>query len=220
MYEQYFGRAPLNNLRGENWFNLSMDEYYMGFKRIWETGIIFLSAPLVLPLSLAVALGIKLDSKGPVFFKQQRAGRDGHPFILYKFRSMRVESEINGAKFATEDDPRITKFGAFIRNYRLDELPQLWNVVKGEMSLIGPRPEQVQFVQRFNEELPFYSYRHVLRPGITGWAQVKDGYAADLSSTNRKLEYDLYYVKNISMSLDLLVVYATLKTILTGFGSR
>lgn len=182
--------------------------------------LIFLLLPLILPVMLITALAIKLDSEGPVLFKQDRVGKEGKFFVLYKFRSMRINSEISGSKFADEDDERITKLGKFIRKFRIDELPQFWNVIKGDMSLVGPRPEQEEFVTRFDREIPFYSYRHKVRPGITGWAQVRDGYAASLESTRKKLEYDLYYVKNLSLSLDLLIVYATIKTVLTGFGSR
>jgi len=220
VYEEYSGRTSLEYLAHEGLFELAQSKLYLPAKRIWESLLIFLTSVLVLPLAAITALAIKLESRGPVFFTQQRVGRNGELFTLYKFRSMRQQPEENGAQFAGEDDGRITRVGSFIRKYRIDELPQFWNVLKGEMSLIGPRPEQPEFVATFNEEIPFYSYRHKVRPGITGWAQNKDGYADDLESTRRKLEYDLYYVKNISLSLDILIVYATIKTILTGFGSR
>jgi lipopolysaccharide/colanic/teichoic acid biosynthesis glycosyltransferase len=133
---------------------------------------------------------------------------------------MYLDAERKGARFAEESDPRITRVGRLIRKYRIDELPQFWNVLKGEMSLIGPRPEQVGFVHRFDQEIQHYTHRHSVRPGITGWAQIRNGYAADTKETRRKLSYDLYYVKHCSFTLDLLIVCLTVKTILTGFGSR
>src|SRR5699024_12713560 len=144
----------------------------------------------------------------------------GDPFTLYKFRSMTTDAEKDGAQFAGDADQSVTRLGKFIRKFRIDEIPQFWNVLKGDMSLIGPRPEQKSFVDFFDDEIPFYSYRHKVRPGITGWAQIKDGYAADVESAERMLEFDLYYITNFSISLTLLIFYVILKTILTGFGSR
>lgn len=218
--ERYTGRANLDYLVQEGLYDLGENNSYRFFKRMWEVGLILLSSPLILSLMLLTCVAIKLDSKGPVFFTQKRVGKDGELFTLYKFRSMRTDAEENGSQFAGKDDDRITRLGQFIRKFRIDELPQFWNVLRGDMSLIGPRPEQKDFVRFFDEEIPFYPYRHKVRPGITGWAQINNGYAASLSATQKKLEYDLYYVKNLSLSLDLLVVYATVKTILTGFGSR
>jgi|AntRauTorckE6833_2_1112554.scaffolds.fasta_scaffold01104_11 lipopolysaccharide/colanic/teichoic acid biosynthesis glycosyltransferase len=220
VYEKYSGRSNLDYLAEEGFYQLTESHVYRIFKRIWEVLLIMAFFPVIISLMAVVALVIKFDSKGPVLFTQQRIGKNDTPFILYKFRSMTDKAEEDGAQFATKDDKRITKVGQFIRKFRIDELPQFWNVIKGDMSLIGPRPEQQEFVSFFKEEISFYSYRHKVRPGITGWAQVKSGYASDLDSTVKKLEHDLYYVKNINLSLDLLIVYATLKTILTGFGSR
>jgi lipopolysaccharide/colanic/teichoic acid biosynthesis glycosyltransferase len=218
--EKYSGRTNLDYMAQEGLYNLANNLTYRIFKRIWEVGLIILCAPLILPVMLFTAIAIKLDSRGPVLFTQRRVGKNGKLFTLYKFRSMRVDAEQNGSQFADKRDDRITRVGKFIRKFRIDEFPQFWNVIMGDMSLIGPRPEQEEFVKYFDREIPFYSYRHKVRPGITGWAQVQDGYAASFSATQKKLEYDLYYIKNISLSLDLLIVYATVKTILTVFGSR
>jgi lipopolysaccharide/colanic/teichoic acid biosynthesis glycosyltransferase len=218
--ENYTGRVNLDYLAREGLYDLEKKKAYRLLKRVWEVGLIILSLPVTIPSVIIVAIAIKLDSKGSVLFTQKRVGKDDKLFTLYKFRSMRTVTEENGSRFANEKDARITRVGRFIRKFRIDELPQFWNVLKGDMNLIGPRPEQEDFVNYFNDEIPFYSYRHKVRPGITGWAQVKDGYAAGLAATKRKFEYDLYYVKNLSLSLDLLIAYATLKTVLTGFGSR
>jgi exopolysaccharide biosynthesis polyprenyl glycosylphosphotransferase len=220
VFEEYSGRTNLEYMAHEGLYDLAKDKIYLSAKRFWESLFIIFSSVLILPLAAFTALFIKLESTGPVLFKQERIGKDGKPFTLYKFRSMELASESDEAQFAFLDDDRITRVGKFIRRYRIDEIPQFWNVLKGDMSLIGPRPEQPEFVEQFNEEIPFYSYRHKVRPGITGWAQNKNGYADDINTTIRKLEYDLYYVKNISLSLDILIVYATIKTILTGFGAR
>jgi lipopolysaccharide/colanic/teichoic acid biosynthesis glycosyltransferase len=155
-----------------------------------------------------------------VLFRQERVGLAGKPFSMLKFRSMCMESEKDGARFAAADDDRVTRLGRFIRKCRIDELPQMWNVLRGDMSVIGPRPEQASFVQQFEGEIPFYAYRHAVRPGISGWAQVTQGYAAGTVDTRVKLEHDFYYIKHVSLWLDLLVVVRTVRVILTGFGSR
>lgn len=218
--ESYTGRSNLSYLAREGIYDLEKTKNYRVFKRVWEVGLIVLLSPLVIPLAVVTAIAIKLESSGPVIFRQERIGKDGRLFSLFKFRSMHDKSEEFGIKFAEKEDDRTTRVGRFIRKFRIDELPQFWNIFKGDMSLIGPRPEQKDFVSFFNDEIPFYYYRHKIRPGITGWAQIKGGYAASLEATKKKLEYDLYYVKNISLSFDLLIVYATLRTIITGFGSR
>lgn len=220
IYEEYTGRTSVEYLAHEGMYKLGMTKVYEYVKRFWEVCLVTIVSILLLPVILLTILGIKIDSRGPVLFKQIRVGMNGKLFTLYKFRSMRSTTDQRETRFAATDDKRITNFGKFIRKFRIDELPQFWNVLKGDMNLIGPRPEQEQFVKLFKDEIPFYVYRHKVRPGITGWAQIKGGYAADLKTTWEKLEYDLYYVKNLSLSLDLLIIYATLKTILTGFGSR
>ncbi len=193
---------------------------YIGIKRIWETVVIVLTAPIWVLLAGLVALAVRIDSKGPVLFKQRRVGLYGQPFDMYKFRSMHTHSEQGGPRFARVGDPRVTRVGTVIRKFRLDEIPQLWNVLKGDMSLIGPRPEQETFVEQFTKEIPFYETRHFVRPGLTGWAQVVLGYTDDSSGAKDKLAYDLYYVKNFSLWLDLLIVLKTLSVILRGFGAR
>src|SRR5699024_2162111 len=220
VFENYTGRTHLNYIAEEGFYSLALPPVYPTIKRVLEAGLIIVASPLIVPFACMVALVIKIDSSGPALFTQQRVGRYGDPFTLYKFRSMTTDAEKEGAQFAGKADRRVTRLGKFIRKFRIDEIPQFWNVLKGDMSLIGPRPEQKDFVDSFNEKIPFYNYRHQVRPGITGWAQIKDGYAADVEETKRKLEFDLYYIKNFSLSLDLLIIYATLKTILTGFGSR
>jgi lipopolysaccharide/colanic/teichoic acid biosynthesis glycosyltransferase len=195
--------------------------YYPHFKRGMDLFLIALSLPLTLPLVALTALAIGLESRGSVLFWQERIGRNGKPFQLAKFRSMYSGNKgENDDVFADEKDGRVTGVGRVIRKLRIDELPQFWNVLKGDMSLIGPRPEQVGLAEDFRNDMDLYRYRHLVRPGISGWAQVLHGYAADMESTRRKLEHDLYYVKHQSVTLDLLIVYLTLKTILTGFGAR
>ena len=188
-------------------------------KRLLDVGAVLLSLPLTLPLSLAVALAVRLDSPGPAVFSQWRVGLHGRAFRIHKFRSMRHEP-VDTPRFAGEHDPRITRLGAFLRKSRLDELPQLWNVLRGQMSLIGPRPEQAAFVHQFAQDIPSYPYRHLVRPGITGWAQVQQGYAAGHDETAVKLSYDLYYVTHYSLAMDLLILAKTLRTVVSGRGAR
>jgi lipopolysaccharide/colanic/teichoic acid biosynthesis glycosyltransferase len=167
-----------------------------------------------------VALAVRLDSKGPALFSQPRVGRDGAVFTLWKFRSMVHGLQAPGVHFAQAEDPRITRVGRVLRRTRLDELPQLFNVLMGHMSLVGPRPEQAAFVRDFAATIPSYPYRHLVRPGLTGWAQVQQGYADSADATRVKLSYDLYYVAHYSLALDLLIAAKTVKTVCTGFGAR
>jgi len=220
IYEMLTGRVFLDSACKLSTLGLPSSPLYQLTKRGLDISLVLLSLPLTLPVMLLTAMAIRIESPGSVLFTQNRVGKDGVPFRMIKFRSMRLDAEKNGAQFAGETDPRVTRVGAFIRKYRIDELPQFWNVLRGEMSLIGPRPEQIGFVDRFNEEIQHYAYRHSVCPGITGWAQVRNGYAADTKETRQKLSYDLYYVKHCSFTLDLLIVCLTVKTILTGFGSR
>ena len=175
---------------------------------------------LCLPIIPIVALIIKLDSKGPVFFSQERVGYRGHTFQVHKFRTMRTDAEVGGAKWAKTDDPRITRIGKFLRRTRLDEIPQLWNVLVGDMGFVGPRPERPEFVQWLAEAIPYYNLRHIIRPGLTGWAQVRYEYGASLEQTREKLQYDLYYIKHMSLSLDLIIIFETIKTVILRKGSR
>jgi lipopolysaccharide/colanic/teichoic acid biosynthesis glycosyltransferase len=176
---------------------------------------------IFVPILPIIALLIKATSKGPVFFKQQRVGRRGEPFTLFKLRTMGVDAEAGtGARWAAENDPRVTKFGSFLRKTRLDEIPQLWNVLKGDMGFVGPRPERPEFVQWLEGAIPYYNLRHIIRPGLTGWAQVKYAYGASVEDTKIKLQYDLYYIKHISVALDLMIAFETIKTVLLRRGGR
>lgn len=221
--ESLTGRIAIKHLHENTFGSLLPSPFYMAFKRCMDIVAVLLTAPIVVLICLVTAIIIKIESRktgGSVFFIQTRIGKGGKPYRMYKFRSMIPTSENNGAKMATTGDMRITPFGHFIRKTRIDELPQFINVLKGEMSLIGPRPEQPSFVEQFNENIPFYRYRHIVRPGISGWAQVMQGYAGNEDETRVKLEYDFYYIKNFSLTLDLLIVIKTIQTMLTGFGAR
>ena len=174
-----------------------------------------------LPVMALVALAIKLDSRGPVIFRQKRVGLGGRPFELLKFRSMRVDAEqANGAQWAASNDPRATRVGRFIRKFRLDELPQFINLIRGEMSFVGPRPERPVFVEQLRKDIAYYDERHSVRPGITGWAQVMYPYAATVEDSYRKLEYDLFYLKNMSIFFDCAIILKTIRTVLSGEGGR
>ena len=218
--ESVTGRVRVNHL-SENIFGaLLPSSTYLFIKRVVDTFLVLLAAPVWLPVMLVIGLIIKLESEGPMFFVQDRVGLGNKRFRMYKLRSMRMDSEKDGAQFAEEGDARVTRTGRFIRRTRLDEIPQFLNVLKGDMSLIGPRPEQIAFVEQFEKDIPFYSYRHVVRPGITGWAQVLHGYTADVDDTSVKIEHDFYYIKHFSLWLDILIVIKTIRTVLTGFGAR
>lgn len=220
-----FQEMITGKIEAKRFKDLSFDDFkisitYAFLKRTFDIIGCLIASPFIIILMFLTALGVVIDSRGPIFFTQERTGKGDKPFKMYKFRSMRTDSEKDGAKFATTNDNRITKFGKFIRKFRLDEIPQFYNILKGDMSLIGPRPEQKVFTDEFNKTIPFYPYRHAVRPGITGWAQVSQGYAATVEQTQEKVEYDLYYIKNFSIWLDILIVLKTVRTILTGFGAR
>lgn len=220
IYELLTGRVLLG-AACEGSVDLRVRRYYSYIKRAMNIMLVVASLPITGPLMALTALAIRLESSGPALFWQERIGRGGESFQLVKFRSM-YDGNVGEEEdvFAGKADDRITTVGRFIRKTRIDELPQFWNVLKGEMSLIGPRPEQVGLAENFDDSLSLYHTRHLIRPGITGWAQVLSGYVADKEGTRRKLEHDLYYVKHRSLTLDLLITYLTLKTILTGFGAR
>jgi sugar transferase (PEP-CTERM system associated) len=175
---------------------------------------------LFLPFFPFVMLLVRLSSPGPIFFRQTRVGLGGRNFTVYKFRTMRMDAEVAGAKWATKDDPRVTRVGMFMRKTRLDEVPQLWNVLRGDMGFVGPRPERPEFVPWLSEQIPYFDLRHMIRPGLTGWAQVRYGYGATLAESREKLEYDLYYIKHMSLGLDLLIMFETVKTILRRRGAQ
>jgi sugar transferase (PEP-CTERM system associated) len=190
-------------------------------RRILSVIISLLGLIFALPLFPLIALAIRLDSKGPVFYTQARVGKAGRVFKVVKFRTMRQDAEAaNGPQWADDNDPRITRIGRFLRSSRLDEIPQLWCVLKGEMAFVGPRPERPEFVEWLSKEIPFYGVRHMVRPGLTGWAQVKYKYGSTVKDAREKLQYDLFYIKNASIGLDLLIVFQTVKTVLLRRGAQ
>jgi len=222
VYEEHTGRVPLVHLT-EGWEIsaplLEVARWIPG-KRIFDTALTVLLAPIWVTLGLMVAAYVKLTDPGFSVFRQERVGLNGRVFTMFKFRTMDLDAEKDGASFAIESDPRLIRGGSFLRKSRLDELPQLWNVIKGDMSLVGPRAEQVPFVAEFRSAIPFYDHRHMVRPGITGWAQVNYGYADDEADTIEKLTYDLYYIKHMSPVMDLRILSKSIWTILSGAGAR
>lgn len=189
-------------------------------KRIFDITASIVLLLLTMPVIALFALIVKLDSKGPAFFRQERVGHYGETFYLIKLRSMRTDAEKDGAKWAEKDDPRVTRVGRFIRKVRIDELPQTWAVLKGEMSFVGPRPEVPKFVDDLQEQIPFYGERHMVKPGITGWAQINYPYGASIEDSRTKLEYDLYYAKNYTPFLDFVILLQTVRVILWPEGAR
>jgi len=190
-------------------------------KRAFDVIASLLLLSLTLPIILVTAIAIRLESKGPAFYRQRRVGLFNEGFDIVKLRSMRQDAEVAGqAVWAEKDDPRVTRIGRFIRKVRIDELPQAWSVLKGEMSFVGPRPERPQFVEQLEQQLPFYAERHMVKPGITGWAQINYPYGASIEDARHKLEYDLYYAKNYSPFLDLLILLQTLRVVLWPSGAR
>ncbi len=198
-------------------FRLNRDFTFERFKRLFDVVLSGLGLLALAPLFAVVALAIRMESKGPAIFRQLRVGLGEQTFTVYKFRSMQVGSQ-NGDKYTRQQDQRITRIGAFLRKSRIDELPQLWNVLKGDMSLIGPRAEWVDLVKDYEIKIPYYHFRHLVRPGITGWAQVNYPYGANLQDTIEKLKYDLYYVRHYSFTLDLAIVLKTIYTMIGGKG--
>jgi sugar transferase (PEP-CTERM system associated) len=190
-------------------------------RRVLNFSVALVGLVISLPLLPFIVLAVKLDSSGPVLYRQQRVGRRGVIFHCYKFRTMRQDAEADtGATWAADDDPRITRVGRFLRTSRLDEIPQLWCVLKGDMHFVGPRPERPEFVEWLSKEIPYYGVRHVVRPGITGWAQVEYKYGSTLEDAREKLQYDLFYIKNASLGLDLLIMFQTIKIVLLGRGAQ
>ena len=223
-YERVTGKIPIENLR-PSWlvfnsgFNISKDVFLQ--KRIFSILLSIVLLILTSPILLLTIVAIKLDSKGPVFYKQKRVGRNGMVFKLVKFRSMRQDAEKEtGPVWSTQgNDTRVTRVGRFLRRTRIDELPQIYNILRGDMDMIGPRPERPFFVEQLSREIPYYPLRHVVKPGVTGWAQVNYGYANQLEQTVEKLQYDLFYIKNLSLALDIMIIFETIKTVLVRKGS-
>jgi sugar transferase (PEP-CTERM system associated) len=223
LMERLLGRLPLDGLNPStliftHGFNVKVSHQIV--RRLVSIIISFVGLVLCLPFIPFIILAIRLSSPGPIFFRQTRVGLHGQPFSLIKFRTMRQDAEANGAVWATKNDSRVTPLGKFMRRTRLDEIPQLWNVLRGEMGFVGPRPERPEFVQWLTQEIPFYEIRHIVRPGLTGWAQVRYQYGASLEETKRKLEYDLYYIKHVSLGLYLLIIFETIKTIVLRRGAQ
>ncbi|MEN6600942.1 MAG: exopolysaccharide biosynthesis polyprenyl glycosylphosphotransferase, partial [Bryobacteraceae bacterium] len=188
---------------------------------IYSSLIALVGAVVTLPIMLIVAVAVKLSSAGPILFRQARVGHNNVPFTLYKFRSMRVDAEsTTGSVWAVENDPRVTPVGRWLRRLRLDELPQFFNVLRGEMSIVGPRPERPEFVSMLTEKIPYYRQRHSVKPGITGLAHISHKYSDTLEDTITKLEYDLYYIKNLSPALDAYIIFHTIKVMLLGRGAQ
>ena len=179
-----------------------------------------IGALLSLPIVILTAVLIKLESRGPVFYKQERVGKNGRTFTLIKFRSMRVDAEADGPVWASKGDDRTTRIGRVIRKIRVDEIPQFWNILRGEMSFVGPRPERPHFVAQLAQEIPYYEQRHLIAPGLTGWAQIKYPYGASIEDARQKLQYDLFYIKNYSLVFDAIILFETIKIILFGRGAQ
>jgi len=222
--EKMSGRIEVDNLY-PSWLIFAEGfRFSTGFMLLRRTLSVLVSLTcllLVLPVIPLVILAIRLDSKGPVLYKQQRVGRNNVPFYVYKFRTMKTDAEAEtGPVWAGQDDPRITRIGKFLRASRLDEIPQLWNVLRGDMAFVGPRPERPEFVEWLTKEIPYYPLRHVVRPGVTGWAQVRYKYGNSVEDTKEKLQYDLFYIKNASLGLDLLIMFQTVKTIILRRGAQ
>ena len=214
------GRIKLDELSLNEFDNFSPQNLYTPIKRILDIVITLLMAPFLILITLIVAFLVRADSHGPIFFCQERVGFRGKRFTLYKFRSMYMSEASSRTQFAEKDDARITRIGRLLRTTRLDELPQFWNVLKGDMSIIGPRPEQIEFADRFSRVIPYYGFRHTVYPGITGWAQTMHGYAANEHQTREKLEYDFFYLRNFSVWLDLIICFRTLEVLALRKGAR
>ena len=222
--ERISGRIEVEQLY-PSWLIFAEGFRFSSFFRLVRRMVNFSAALMVLlvtlPLLPFIVLAVKLGSPGPVLYRQQRVGRRGKTFYCYKFRTMRKDAEADtGATWALDDDPRITRVGKFLRVSRLDEIPQLWCVLKGDMHFVGPRPERPEFVEWLSREIPYYGVRHVVRPGITGWAQVQYKYGNTLADAREKLQYDLFYIKNASLGLDVLIMFQTIKIVLLGRGAR
>jgi sugar transferase (PEP-CTERM system associated) len=224
VYEAITGKVPIESIR-LGWLLFSpgchASRSHLAYKRIASILVSILGLLLTMPLLPFIILAIKLTSAGPVLYSQRRVGRDGVVFNCYKFRTMCADAEADtGATWALDDDPRITRVGKFMRMSRMDEIPQLWNVLRGDMSLVGPRPERPEFVSTLDKEIPYYYLRHTVRPGITGWAQIRYKYGNSVEDSEEKLRYDLFYIKNMSAGLDLLIFLETIKIILLGRGAK
>lgn len=222
-YETITGKFPVERVDPSGIFfsdGFAQGRWTIVIKRVLDICLSSFGIIMSLPIAILSAIIIKFESPGPVFYLQERVGIRGQTFKVIKFRSMGQDAEKDGAVWATQNDSRVTRFGGFIRKVRIDEIPQLFNVLMGEMSFVGPRPERPIFVDELSEKIPYYAIRHNIKPGITGWAQVCYPYGASVEDALRKLEYDLYYMKNISIFLDLMIIFQTIKTVLFKKGGR
>jgi sugar transferase (PEP-CTERM system associated) len=223
VYEEYTGKIAVENLR-PSWFIFSdgftRPSWLPFVKRSLDVSLAVIGLIVAAPVMAVIALLIKATSEGPALYRQNRVGQHGRVFTVHKFRSMWIDAEARtGAVWARADDPRIMPIGRLLRRTRLDELPQLWNILVGDMSFVGPRPERPEFVTQLSREIPFYGQRHVVRPGLTGWAQVRYTYGASVEDALMKLQYDLFYIKNMSLSLDLFIIFSTIKTVVLRRGA-
>lgn len=222
-YEDSWKKVPVFHL-GTSWFFLNegfaliASRTQLRLKRLMDILISGIFLLVLWPVMVITALLVKLESAGPAVYRQTRTGKDGEDFVIYKFRSMTVNAESQGAQWAQKNDVRVTKVGKFIRLTRLDELPQLWNVLKGDMSFIGPRPERPEFNGQLSQQIPYYNLRHLVRPGITGWAQILYPYGASVEDAQEKLQFDLFYIKNFSFLLDFQIVLKTISVVILGKG--
>jgi sugar transferase (PEP-CTERM system associated) len=222
--EKIYGRIEVEHLY-PSWLIFADGFRFSGFFRVVRLALSFSMAliglVLALPLLPFIYLAVKISSPGPAVYRQQRVGRGNSRFTCYKFRTMRQDAEADtGATWATDDDPRITRVGKFLRTSRLDEIPQLWCVLKGDMHFVGPRPERPEFVEWLSRTIPYYGVRHMVKPGITGWAQVQYKYGNTIDDAREKLQYDLFYIKNAAVGLDLLILFQTIKIVLLGRGAQ
>lgn len=221
LYYSILGRMPVDDIVGEPLVNISrpfISPMTASFKRFFDVAFSVIAILLLIPIYLAIAIAIKCDSKGPIIYSQERVGYKKRPFKILKFRTMRCDAEENGPSLSSPNDPRVTRVGRFLRKYRLDELPQFVNVLRGDMAIVGPRPEREYYVKQIVSRAPYYSLVHQLRPGITSLGMVKYGYAVDVDQMLDRLKYDLIYLENVSLRVDFKIIYYTISTVLTGRG--
>ena len=226
VWEAKTGKVRIEHLSENSLGSLIPSNSYAKMKRLLDILLTLAVLPVLLPPLVVVAFLIRFDSPGPVFFRQERIGHRGRSFHVLKFRTMRMaepqathEGRLDAA-ITKDDDQRITRLGRFLRKTRIDELPQIWNILRSEMSWIGPRPEARPLSEWYEREIPFYSYRHIVRPGITGWAQVNQGHVAGISEVHDKLRFDFYYIKNFSMWIDLIILFKTVMVVIRGSGAK
>jgi sugar transferase (PEP-CTERM system associated) len=224
LLEKISGKMQIEDLRPSSLLfseGFRLNTTFLLFRRLLSRTAALVLLLICLPMIPFIMLAIKLDSRGPVFYKQRRVGRRGRTFNVVKFRTMRTDAEsTSGPKWAQKNDPRVTGVGKFLRKSRIDEIPQLWNVLRNDMGFIGPRPERPEFVEMLEKEIPYYQLRHIIAPGVTGWAQIKYPYGSTLEDAKEKLQYDLYYIKHMSYALDLFIMFQTIKTVLLRRGAQ